>query len=550
MAPTLRRRVNGMAVSSASGATVTDKTMSSDHDNDIDSTAVADVATDDDDGNNNNNKKTSTTSGSSSRRKSKATAVDVAADISVAVAADHDLKKELVVVKNDAADNNNNNNKSSSATSTTNTSDSTSSTTNKTNITTPVKSTSTTATPTKAIISTAADIDASFHYYVFSLLFMIGFMLHSRKYYDWNCRLTMIHITSYILCPIPFTSTKFTSKSSSSVYGSSFASGRVRDRVREIVFLSFLCLCIWSTYDESPFNANHHNVMGFISVLLLPNQLRRVWNGPTQPTSIDSTAHALNHVRCAIVIMYLFAGFHKINTDFLFHPKVSCAYDMLWDYLNFFDIYEPEDLEQMPTYLKAMPYLGLIIELVPPIMLCFQSTQMYGVLLLVKLHWMLLPVGFADFGSIAQSFLWLFVAADKSTKALPHHLYGQMAGYLVFFEAITFFLWYHSEEEKVPLKNEEATIVFSTFSIVWWNILRVGGLSGVPMRLPKSIISRGALLAFIFFALNPYFGLRTVGTLAMFSNLRTEVRPIMIASAFPFLFLGFPTNRPPFQLSI
>ena len=423
------------------------------------------------------------------------------------------------------------------------------------------KTTSKNTEVSKTDAGTLADNDTAkgqqqiFHYYVFSLLFMIGFMCHSRKYFTINCRVCMVHIMAYIICPIPG-STKATP---------------IKDKLRELVFSSFLLYVCYTTYDESPFNANHHNVCGFISLLLLPSQLQRTWYGlpsnkKTSSTSEDSqqmskksqqqklatskqqqksspvvdvvetTEDALNHVRCAIVIMYFMAGFHKINDDFMFNPNVSCAYHMLWDYLElFFGIVEPEDLDEMPKFLKLMPYLGLIVELVPPVLLCFRSTQMYAVLMLVKLHWMLLPVGFADFGSIAQSFLWLFVSADKSTEALPHHLWGQMAGYLVFFEAITYFLWVKNsdkgtERSDVPLHNEEAAIVFSTFAIVWWNILRVGGLSsGVPMRLPKSMISLGALAAFIFFAFNPYLGLRTVGTLAMFSNLKTEVSMNMIS---------------------
>jgi hypothetical protein len=372
--------------------------------------------------------------------------------------------------------------------------------------------------------ATPEDAAATFHYYVFALLFMIGFMMHCRKYYTINCRVVMLHITAYILCPIPGTE----------------SATPIKNKIREFIFASFLLFCIWTWYDESPFNANHHNVCGIISLLLAPSQLQRAWYGPTSKRSVTTTANALNHVRCAIVIMYFMAGFHKINEDFIFHPRVSCAYDMLWDYLEFFGIYEREDLDDMPLYLKAMPYLGLVIELVPPIMLCFRSTQMYGVLLLVKLHWMLLPVGFADFGSIAQSFLFLFVAANRATEALPHHLWGQMGGYLVFFEAVTLFLWFQdpkrgTSRSDVPLPSEEAAIVFSTYAIIWWNLLRVRGLSpGIPIRLPKSSISLAALAAFIFFAMNPYLGLRTVGTLAMFSNLRTEVRLMMLFCVSPF----------------
>ena len=107
------------------------------------------------------------------------------------------------------------------------------------------------------------------------------------------------------------------------------------------------------------------------------------------------------------------AGFHKINTDFLFSTDSSCAFDMLWKYLPLLRIEEYEDIERenlslTHPWLVYLPFAGLLVELVPPVLLAIPhpTAQKVGAAGLLSLHLLLLPVGFADFGSIAQSFLW------------------------------------------------------------------------------------------------------------------------------------------------
>ena len=66
-------------------------------------------------------------------------------------------------------------------------------------------------------------------------------------------------------------------------------------------------------------------------------------------------------------------------------------------------------------------------------------------------------------------------------------------------------------------------MVLLAFAVHWAGIIRSGALwEGIKMRKPKSAISIFALGFFAFFAMNQYLGLRTTGTLTMFSNLRTE----------------------------
>jgi hypothetical protein len=266
------------------------------------------------------------------------------------------------------------------------------------------------------------------------------------------------------------------------------------------------------------------NRCGYLTMLIIPHQIRRIFGWGDKQQSTDN---GMNVVRWTIIIMYFFAAFHKINHDFLFEPKVSCAYDMLHTYLEFIDdeMWDDEGyliVEKLPWYLEPLPFLGLFVEIVPPIVMIFQSTQKWGILLLISLHLLLLPVGFADFGSIAQSLLWLFVS-PQAAMALPMTFYTDMAGCFVVLHLIVLLLNYADEAYEHWMTNEEVAMVLLGYGIHWGATMRAGGLrGGVKMRRPKSFLSWLALGFFAFFAMNSYLGLRTSGTLTMFSNLRTE----------------------------
>merc|ERR1719162_298234 len=117
--------------------------------------------------------------------------------------------------------------------------------------------------------------------------------------------------------------------------------------------------------------------------------------------------------------MYFMAGFHKLNADFLYHRDVSCAYDMMWRYLPLLGVHEYDELYEengaatatTRPWIPYVPYLAVVVELVAPLFLLVPNGifQRTGIKLLLSLHLVLLPIGFADFGSIAQSLLWLFI---------------------------------------------------------------------------------------------------------------------------------------------
>ena len=76
------------------------------------------------------------------------------------------------------------------------------------------------------------------HYSIFCLLFMLGFMIHCRKYPEESySSITMAHIVAFISVP----------RATTSLY-------------QDVTFLSFISFCLFTMLQDSPYNANHHNM--------------------------------------------------------------------------------------------------------------------------------------------------------------------------------------------------------------------------------------------------------------------------------------------------
>jgi len=332
----------------------------------------------------------------------------------------------------------------------------------------------------------------------------------------------------------------------------------------QVIWLLSLAWCLYGTLESSPHNANHHNICGLVSLVLLPSQFQRcrmIWNRQqeekkqraaqqqeeeddddddgevttdTEPVSImkeSGTLEDLNTVRLCIIGMYVMAGFHKLNTAF-FDPNVSCAYDKIWRYFEVFGGYanDHEDMEgavaQMPFFLRTLPFQVVIAEFVPPMLLCFPKLQRLALFVLIGLHTILLPVGFADFGSIAQSFLLLFTSphAMVTLSGIPRHFWGDAAVVFVMFEFLVQYMRFYDErsEGEPPFVQAEVGMVFFCFAFVWGSIYRTPNVPGPKVTYPKTWFGKAVILFFAFFTWNPYFGLRSTGVLTMFSNLQTE----------------------------
>jgi len=337
------------------------------------------------------------------------------------------------------------------------------------------------------------DSHASFEAYYrgFQTMFMIGYMIHCRKKEDNDHLYCVLLCTTFLLAP---------------------------NRGKDLTFGAYILLILKRLCNCSPRCANHTNMIAFVGILLLPQQVGRILYGTSQWTN---ETWAL--VRTIVIGLYVMAGFHKINSTFLFVPEKSCAFDKIEWYLE--HILGADPLARLPVWLGiVLPPSVIILEMVPPLLLLVPRWRKTGMLLIIKLHAILLPVGFTDFGSIAQSFLWTFVSPQALQDAkLPPHFFAHMLLVFIAFESLVVAHRFSlGDFDRNDYRREEVGLVYVAYAFLWYKILRPADRSPVQMRLPRSLPSWFALTFFVFFVLNPYLGLRTVGNLTMFSNLRTD----------------------------
>jgi len=329
-----------------------------------------------------------------------------------------------------------------------------------------------------------SDTPSDRHFWVFQLLFMVGFMFHGAEEWD-SPRETVLSILLIFLF-VQF------------------------DRFREWTFLAFVVLLSSRNLALWPNLANHSNIILFVCLFLMPLQVRRCLGWAD-----NNTERTVSTLRWLVVLMYFFAAFHKINADF-FNAAVSCSFDRMQDYLGLAQV----EVASMPDgFLRGVPLSVVALELLPPLLFLSRKTQKYGIAMLLVIHAILAPVGFADFSSVAMSLLWLFVDPDAADRLPGRAYFTTMVAGLVFMQL--FFASARIQTGDAVWEGYEGLILILAFAPVWFAYFRAGA-PGQNLRLPRRATHVLFLVFVIFFGMNNYLGLRTAGTLSMFSNLVTE----------------------------
>ncbi|MEO1129972.1 MAG: hypothetical protein AAFX05_09770 [Planctomycetota bacterium] len=323
------------------------------------------------------------------------------------------------------------------------------------------------------------------HFWAFQLFFMLGFLFHAAEEWDhpFETVITILLIWAFL---------QF-------------------DRFREWVFLAFIALLSARNIDKWPGLANHSNILLFICLFLTPQQIRRCFVRPE-----PGTEQVVATLRWIVLLMYFFAGFHKLNSDF-FNPEVSCAFDKMQDYLSVFRV----DVEELPAPIQRfVPLSVVLMELLPGILFVWRRTRKIGVAMLLLVHALLAPVQFADFSCVGMSLLWLFVAPDVIDRIPGRRYMSGLAAGLVFMQ-----LFLASERIKTGdavNHSLEGVLLIVGFAPIWICYFFRTGTPRFNMRLPQAPLHWAAIGFMVFFGMNNYLGLRTAGTLSMFSNLTTE----------------------------
>ncbi|MBA2671697.1 MAG: HTTM domain-containing protein [Gemmatimonadetes bacterium] len=253
-------------------------------------------------------------------------------------------------------------------------------------------------------------------------------------------------------------------------------------------------------------------------------------------------------VRIEVLILYFFATLHKLNSDFL-NPETSCAI------AHYTDLATARQVLPTGSWVHPLAIYGtLAIEGAIPLLLLFRRTRVPGILLGAGFHFLLAFTPghrFFDFSSMIFAVYFLFLPFDfiEAARRLATHsapgrwLVAQAdsgflqrvfqatvlaIGAVLLFGFATGFdpgsRGFHGVMSVVSvslwaLYGATVIAVFLVVSGVWNVSAAVRGIDTLKLRRWSTAIV--PLLVF-FNGLNPYLGLKTESSFAMFSNLRTE----------------------------
>ncbi len=357
--------------------------------------------------------------------------------------------------------------------------------------------------------------------------------------------------------------------------GAAIATGMTRPK--------FLVLLVASTayflLFRFPDVANHVNLMlclNLAMILVSAQSLIRRRNAPEH-----DYAGMLPVLRIGLILVYVIAGFDKLNADF-FDPAASCAAGMLQSIIaamqtRFLGVPLVVPVTVVIAYLgyrllrrgrfgtagnrmftvvvigtaaaglaavglvlfapqwgAAAPLIGVIAavavigwELGGGLLLSVPRLQASILVFSLTMHAALALIGFVDFGALAVALLFTFVPASH-VQLLTAPRVRAYAG--ICFGIALVCGWSAHVHRISELTLLTGLALDAAVIIAIWPLLttvfsadrrpRWQGVRIVDPRMPALLYVFPVLLIFI--GLTPYLGLRTAGNFSMFSNLRTE----------------------------
>jgi hypothetical protein len=282
---------------------------------------------------------------------------------------------------------------------------------------------------------------------------------------------------------------------------------------------------IWITVVQAPFIANHVLLTALINgaVLLGIGVVYRRHGSATPAAVYEMWAPA---ARVALVAMYVFAVFHKLNADF-FDPDVSCGATFYVEQLTRFPF-----LPASKAAVSATIYLTVLVEAAIPVLLLLRRTRHLGVLVGAVFHWLLAlhpKDGFYNFSSMLLAVFYLYASdviaartADVSKRWLTRLSRGALAviavGAIVQQSGVGARLG--APEPFLYLWAVYGSVLIAGYLVIMQGTWRAPAHARSALRLEPVM----AVLPFVVVlnGFSPYLGLKTETSWAMFSNLRTE----------------------------
>lgn len=240
-------------------------------------------------------------------------------------------------------------------------------------------------------------------------------------------------------------------------------------------------------------------------------------------------------LRVSLALIYVLAGFHKLNTDF-FNDDVGCAEV----FFRLMTLHTPlADLGLSGGALVAFGVSVIFWELGGGVMLWFRRTQPVMLVMSLIGHAILAELNIFDFSSLAFALLLTFVPAaywtvlSDSSEVRIGRIRIDRVGFYVWINvamAVLAGINYQLLDPWSPFHRFQGLALNIGVAVFVWPMIRQAlrrspriAWSGVPIwgsTTPKLALLLPVFV--LFFGLNPYLGLRNAGTFTMFSNLQVE----------------------------
>lgn len=288
-----------------------------------------------------------------------------------------------------------------------------------------------------------------------------------------------------------------------------------------LLFLLILVSTI-STIVQAPANSNHTMLR---SMFLIGYWLSFLYAMARARPIPDIFANTVLSGRGALLVMYFYGIFHKINADFL-NPEYSCA-AALWDhmlppmrwvqsvYLDYVGIYATFLIEGALVIALLIPktrHLGMVGGICFHVFLSFSSFAAYisFTTLTISMHVLFLSKEQLDRINASHDMAWLKSQAQLWTNKLA---------FLILFSVGAFFML-------LGRYNVASLCLLPAVFAVCALIMRYGRAipDDVTRQHSNAAYVIGTIVTCLYFVNGalPYAGLKTAQTVNMFSNLRLE----------------------------
>ncbi len=280
------------------------------------------------------------------------------------------------------------------------------------------------------------------------------------------------------------------------------------------LFILILALQILGTILSLPVVPNHCLLATVLNVVLL-------WSCVRNGEQLSEESRAV--CRTGALILYFFAGFHKLNSSYL-DPDLSCATSFYGPIARDFPF-----LALTPALMSLLPIMSIVIELaIPCLLLGGRTSRLAGILLGALFHFGLalnIDRHFFDFSSMMWALLFLFQSSQTREErylSLPWRLLLG-AGFAL---ALAGALGY-PDRTFTGIYLVMRMRVWAVFAVIFFVLLARILLRKASMQSPVKIFpgtagGRAVAGLLLVNGAAPYLGLKTRSAFDMYSNLRVE----------------------------